>query len=81
VLNSVVSVKNIRYLQEARLLYSKGLEAKYRAAEQKSRENKIGMWAQPSLMQRLGGTATKAPETPREYKNRHTAADKTKKAA
>jgi endonuclease YncB( thermonuclease family) len=57
------------------------VEAKYRSAEAKARENKIGMWAQPSLMQRLGGTATRALETPREYKNRHTAADKTKKAA
>jgi endonuclease YncB( thermonuclease family) len=56
------------------------MEKTYRAAQQKARENKAGMWAQPSLMQRLGGAATKAPESPREYKNRHIAADKLKKA-
>lgn len=55
-------------------------EEKYRAAERNARERKIGMWTKPSLIQRLGGASTKAPESPREYKNRHTAAEK-KKAA
>jgi endonuclease YncB( thermonuclease family) len=57
------------------------VEDKYRAAEKKARESKVGMWAQPSLMKRLGGAASmKPPESPREYKNRHTTADKAKKA-
>lgn len=54
-------------------------EAQYRAAEEKARDRKVGMWAKPSLIQRLGGASAKAPESPREYKNRHTAADKQKK--
>ncbi|CAO2656864.1 Nn.00g056670.m01.CDS01 [Neocucurbitaria sp. VM-36] len=56
------------------------VEEKYRAAEGNARERRIGMWTKPSLIQRLGGAGTKAPESPREYKNRHAAADK-KKAA
>ncbi|KAF1942566.1 SNase-domain-containing protein [Clathrospora elynae] len=56
------------------------VEDKYRAAEKKARENKIGMWSSPSLIQRLSGAATKAPESPREYKTRHAAVDKQKKA-
>jgi endonuclease YncB( thermonuclease family) len=55
------------------------VEQNYRAAEQKARENKVGMWAQPSLMQRLGGAAMKPPESPRAYKRRHNAADQAKK--
>jgi endonuclease YncB( thermonuclease family) len=55
-------------------------EEQYRAAEEKAKQRKVGMWAKPSLMQRLGGGNTKALESPREYKNRHTAADKQKKA-
>lgn len=56
------------------------VEEQYRAAEAKAREGKVGMWTKPSLIQRLGGAGTKAPESPREYKSRHTAADKQKKA-
>jgi endonuclease YncB( thermonuclease family) len=56
------------------------VEHKYRAAEKKARESHVGMWAKPTLRQKLGGAAPKAPESPREYKNRHNAADKLKKA-
>ncbi|CAI9629321.1 unnamed protein product [Alternaria burnsii] len=55
-------------------------EEKYRAAEKKARESKVGMWAKPSFAQRLVGTSSKTLESPREYKNRHNAADKAKKA-
>ncbi|KAK1918606.1 putative endonuclease lcl3 [Pyrenophora teres f. teres] len=55
------------------------VEDKYRAAEQKARDGKVGMWAKPSLRQRLGGGPTQPLESPREYKNRHNAADKLKK--
>jgi endonuclease YncB( thermonuclease family) len=54
-------------------------EAKYRAAEEKAKAQKVGMWAKPTLLQKLGGASTKAPESPREYKARHAAADKLKK--
>jgi endonuclease YncB( thermonuclease family) len=54
-------------------------EQQYRAAEQQARERKVGMWTQPGLLQRLAGATTKAPESPREYKTRHTAAAKSKK--
>jgi endonuclease YncB( thermonuclease family) len=56
-------------------------EEKYRAAEQKARAQGVGMWAKSTLLQKLGGGSTKAPESPREYKARHAAADKQKKAA
>ncbi|KAG9382101.1 SNase-domain-containing protein [Pyrenophora tritici-repentis] len=55
------------------------VEDKYRAAEQKARDSKVGMWAKPTLRQRLGGAPTQPPESPREYKNRHNAAEKLKK--
>lgn len=54
-------------------------EAEYRAAEEKAKERKVGMWSKPSLMKRLGGAGSKALESPREYKARHTAAEKLKK--
>ncbi|KAJ4987404.1 nuclease domain containing protein [Stagonosporopsis vannaccii] len=54
-------------------------EEKYRAAEEQAKERQIGMWAKPGLLQRLAGAKTKAPESPREYKSRHTAAEKEKK--
>lgn len=57
------------------------VEQQYRAAEEKAKESRAGMWAKPNLLQRLGGAGTKAPESPREYKSRHTAAEKQKKAA
>jgi|TARA_R110002003_G_scaffold589_3_gene20575 endonuclease YncB( thermonuclease family) len=56
-------------------------EEKYRAAEEKAKAQRVGMWAKPTLLQRLGGGSTKAPESPREYKARHAAADKQKKTA
>jgi endonuclease YncB( thermonuclease family) len=56
-------------------------EEKYRAAEQKAKAQGVGMWAKPTLRQKLSGGSTKAPESPREYKARHAAADKQKKAA
>lgn len=55
-------------------------EAKYRAAEEKAKAQKVGMWAKPTLRQRMGGGGTKGLESPREYKARHAAADKLKKA-
>lgn len=54
-------------------------EEKYRAAEEQAKERKVGMWSKPGLLQRLAGATAKAPESPREYKTRHTAADKQKK--
>lgn len=56
-------------------------EAKYRAAEVKAKGQKVGMWSKRTLLQKLGGVSAKAPESPREYKARHAAADKQKKAA
>jgi len=56
------------------------VEDKYRAAEQKARDSKVGMWAKRTLKQRLGGAPAPPLESPREYKNRHNAADKLKKA-
>ncbi|KAF2831370.1 SNase-domain-containing protein [Ophiobolus disseminans] len=56
-------------------------EERYRATEKKAKAQKVGMWAKASLLQKLGGGSTKAPESPREYKARHAAADKLKKAA
>ncbi|KAF2132802.1 SNase-domain-containing protein [Dothidotthia symphoricarpi CBS 119687] len=57
-----------------------GAEAKYRAAEERAKQQKVGMWSKPSIIQRLSGAASKVTESPREYKNRHTAAEKQKKA-
>lgn len=54
-------------------------EQQYRSAEEKAKERKVGMWTKPTLLQRLGGGSTREPESPREYKNRHSAADKQKK--
>lgn len=56
------------------------VEAQYRAAEEKARESQVGMWKKPNFIQRMGGAQAKALESPREYKNRHNAADKQKKA-
>jgi endonuclease YncB( thermonuclease family) len=56
-------------------------EKKYRAAEERAKAQGVGMWAKSTLLQKLGGASTRAPESPREYKARHTAADKQKKAA
>lgn len=53
-------------------------EEQYRVAEEKAKVQKVGMWAKPTLRQRLGGSA-KVVESPREYKARHAAADKQKK--
>ncbi|KAF2707508.1 SNase-domain-containing protein [Pleomassaria siparia CBS 279.74] len=54
-------------------------EQRYRDAEQKARESKVGMWSKSTILGRLRGGSAKAPESPREYKQRHTAADKLKK--
>lgn len=53
-------------------------EKKYRAAEEQAKTRKVGMWSKPGLLQRLAGATAKAPESPREYKTRHTAAEKQK---
>ena len=54
-------------------------EKQYRAAEEQAKERKVGMWAKPGLLQRLAGAKTITTESPREYKTRHTAAEKQKK--
>lgn len=56
-------------------------ETQYRAAEESAKQRRVGMWTQPSLLKRLSGSSTKMPESPREYKSRHAAADKQKKAS
>ncbi|KAL5121229.1 putative endonuclease lcl3 [Pleosporales sp. CAS-2024a] len=55
-------------------------EDEYRAAEKKAKEQGMGMWAKPTRRQKLSGGSTKAAESPREYKARHAAADRLKKA-
>lgn len=54
-------------------------EKVYRAAEEQAKERKVGMWSRPGLIQRLAGVKTKTLESPREYKTRHTAAEKQQK--
>jgi endonuclease YncB( thermonuclease family) len=53
-------------------------EAQYRAAEQQAKDRRVGMWTKPGLIQRLAGATTKTPESPREYKTRHSAGEKKK---
>lgn len=53
-------------------------EEQYRAAEEQAKQRKVGMWSKPGLLQRLAGAKTTTPESPREYKTRHTAAEKQK---
>ncbi len=46
-------------------------EAQYRKAEQRARERRVGMWAEPSRLKRyLSAAPPTIVETPREYKNR-----------
>jgi endonuclease YncB( thermonuclease family) len=54
-------------------------EQRYRNAEERARANKVGMWTRPGIFGRLRGEEAKVVESPREYKNRHTAAEKPKK--
>jgi endonuclease YncB( thermonuclease family) len=54
-------------------------EQKYRDAEEKAKANRVGMWVKPGIIGRLRGESGKTLESPREYKNRHAAADKQKK--
>lgn len=44
-------------------------EQAYRAAEEKAKKGRIGMWTEKSVWERILGTGS-APETPREYKTR-----------
>lgn len=53
-------------------------EQKYRDAEERARGNKVGMWTKPSILARLRGEKEGKVESPREYKNRHAAAEKDK---
>lgn len=55
-------------------------EQKYRDAQKKAEEQKVGMWTKPNLLGRLRGETAKRAETPREYKQRHAATEKQKKA-
>ncbi|PSN63478.1 SNase-domain-containing protein [Corynespora cassiicola Philippines] len=55
------------------------VEQQYRDAEKKAREQQVGMWAKPSILGRIRGETSTKPESPREYKARHAAADKQKK--
>ncbi|KAF2118374.1 hypothetical protein BDV96DRAFT_488947 [Lophiotrema nucula] len=54
-------------------------EQQYRDAEEKARAAKVGMWTKPTILGRLRGETAKSPESPREYKTRHAAAEKQKK--
>ena len=46
-------------------------EQKYREAEEKARQAKVGMWAQPGIISRLlKGERGASPETPRAFKTR-----------
>jgi endonuclease YncB( thermonuclease family) len=49
-------------------------EQKYRDAEKKARERKVGMWAEGSVFEKIMGTKTL--ETPREFKTRMDALEK-----
>ncbi|CAI6331601.1 unnamed protein product [Periconia digitata] len=51
-------------------------EQRYREAETKAKQQKVGMWTSPGIMGRLRGATAKKPESPREYKTRHAAAGK-----
>lgn len=55
-------------------------EQKYRDAMEKAKSQKVGMWTSPGVLGRLRGETAVKLETPREYKSRHAAADKQKKA-
>jgi endonuclease YncB( thermonuclease family) len=55
-------------------------EQEYRDAQKKAEEQKVGMWSKPNLLGRLRGETAKKAETPREYKQRHAAAEKQKKS-
>ncbi|KAF2682698.1 SNase-domain-containing protein [Lentithecium fluviatile CBS 122367] len=55
-------------------------EQRYRDAEAQAKERKVGMWTQPGLLGRLRGETANKLESPREYKLRHAAADKQRKA-
>ena len=54
-------------------------EQQYRDAEEKAKAQKVGMWTKPGILGRLRGETSKVAESPREYKNRHAAAEKQKK--
>ncbi|KAF2636696.1 SNase-domain-containing protein [Massarina eburnea CBS 473.64] len=54
-------------------------EQKYRDAEEKAKQQKVGMWESKGIMARVRGQTAKKAESPREYKTRHAAADKLKK--
>lgn len=53
-------------------------EAKYRQAEEKAKRRKIGMWAEPSVWERLTGSKKSVLESPREYKSRMSTLEKGK---
>ena len=54
-------------------------EQKYRDAEADAKARKVGMWAQPGIMERLmGGGKGEVFETPREYKKRMGALEREK---
>lgn len=55
-------------------------EQKYRKAEEKAMQDKVGMWSQPSWLERIRGAKAQKLESPREYKTRTAAADRSKKA-
>ena len=51
-------------------------EEKYRAAEERAKQSKIGMWAQPGIIARLLKGGGEKLESPREYKTRMTTREK-----
>ncbi|KAI7527116.1 SNase-domain-containing protein [Hortaea werneckii] len=53
-----------------------GKEEQYRAAEARAKQKKVGMWQEPGMLGKLLGKK-ETTESPREYKTRTTAHDKT----
>ena len=47
-----------------------GMEKEYREAEEKAKRAKIGIWSEPSFIQRIMGAKAKEMETPRQFKTR-----------
>lgn len=51
-------------------------EKQYREAEERAKKAKVGMWSEPSLINRLLGGTSKPLESPRDYKTRMAALEK-----
>ena len=53
-----------------------GMEQEFKNAEQKARKAKLGIWSEPSFIQKILGAKTEDLETPRQYKQRMETAEK-----